>query len=100
MQKWVVEQLLKLFPSLSDLDVRSTSMGAGGVDVQMSSAAFRLFPFNIECKNLASSAVYKLYEQASSHKGKGEPLLILKANRKRPLAIVDADYFMALFKER
>lgn len=98
LQQWVRDQLLALFPSLEPDDIKSTSMGAGGEDVQLSPAARKLIPHKIECKNLASSAVYKLYEQAVSHQSKGEPLLVLKANRKKPLAIMDAEYYFNLLK--
>lgn len=73
-------------------DVRSTSMGAGGEDIQLSPAAREMIPFTIECKNNARIAVYKFYEQACQH-GKGEPVVVIKQNRSKPLVIVDADYF-------
>jgi hypothetical protein len=70
-------------------------MGNGGEDVQLSQAARNLFPFTVECKNNARIAVYKFYEQAQSH-GRGEPIVVIKQNRSKPLVIVDAEYF---FKE-
>jgi len=45
-------------------------------------------------------AVYKLYEQAEGYKDKGEPVLFIKANRKKPLAVIDLDYYMKLEKAR
>jgi hypothetical protein len=67
-------------------------MGAGGEDIQLSPAAREAIPFTIECKNNARIAVYKFYEQACTH-GKGEPIVVIKQNRSKPLVIVDADYF-------
>ena len=75
--------------------VKSTSMGAGGEDVQLSPAARKSFPYTVECKNMAKIAVYNYYEQAKQH-GKGEPLVIIKQNHSKPLVIVDAEFF---FKE-
>lgn len=92
LQQWVRDLLLKLHPGLSLDDVRSTSMGAGGEDIQLSPAAREMIPFTIECKNNARIAVYKFYEQACQH-GKGEPVVVIKQNRSKPLVIVDADYF-------
>ena len=92
LQQWVRDLLLKLHPALSLDDVRSTSMGAGGEDIQLSPAAREMIPFTIECKNNARIAVYKFYEQACAH-GKGEPIVVIKQNRSKPLVIVDADYF-------
>ena len=95
LQQWVRDQILSRFPSLTIDDVRSTSMGAGGEDIQLSKAARDLFPYTVECKSNARIAVYKFYEQAQAH-GKGEPIVVIKQNRSKPLVIVDAEYF---FKE-
>ena len=86
LQTWVVERLLRVFKRLTPLDVRSTPMGVNGVDVQLSSLAYRKFPYNI-------------YEQAISHdtiEKEGEPLLIIKMNRQKPLVVVDAEHFIEL----
>ena len=72
-------------------------MGAGGEDVQLSPAARKLFPYSIECKNLAKIAVFNYYEQAIGH-GNYEPLVVIKQNRSRPLAVVDLEHFMELVK--
>ena len=95
LQQWVRDQILSRFPSLTIDDVRSTSMGAGGEDIQLSKAARDLFPYTVECESNARIAVYKFYEQAQAH-GKGEPVVVIKQNRSKPLVIVDAEYF---FKE-
>jgi len=68
-------------------------MGAGGEDIQLSPAARKLFPYSVECKSLKAIAVYKYYEQAEANCGKYEPLVVIKANRKKPLVLVDAEYF-------
>jgi len=70
-------------------------MGAGGEDIQLSPYARSLFNFCIECKNRAAIAVFKDYEQAKTH-GLVEPLVILKQNNSKPLALVDAEYFIDL----
>lgn len=95
LQQAVRDGILKRFPTLEPDDVRSTSMGAGGEDVQLSPAARKVFPYQVECKNLASIAIYKHYEQASGHNNH-EPLLVVKQNRSKPLAIVDLDHFLDL----
>jgi hypothetical protein len=95
LQQWVRDKLLERFPTLEPDDVRSTSMGAGGEDVLLSPAARRLFPFSVECKNLAAIATYKFYAQAKANCPKGtEPLVIMKQNHSRPLAVVDAEWFI------
>ena len=100
LQTWVVEKLLSVFKRLTSLDVRSTPMGVNGVDVQLSTSAYRKFPYNIECKNTERiRTIYNYYEQAISHDNiekEGEPLLIIKMNRQKPLVVVDAEHFIEL----
>lgn len=93
LQQWVRDYILKSFPILEPDDVKSTSMGAGGEDVLLSPAARRYFPYSVECKSLASIAVYKYYEQCKANAGEYEPLVVIKANRKKPLVLLDAEYF-------
>ena len=81
-------------------DIKSTSMGAGGEDLTMARAAREKFPHSIECKNQESLSVWKAYEQAESNCGDYEPVLFMKKNRKKPLVVVDADYFISLFKDK
>ena len=95
LQNWVVEKLLDTFKGLTNLDIRSTPMGVNGVDVQLSTAAYKKFPYDIECKNTERmTTLYNYYEQAISHETGGEPLLIVKMNHKKPLAIMDAEHFI------
>ncbi len=95
LQNWVAEQLLSTLKRLTSLDVRSTPMGVNGVDVQLSTAAYNQFPYDIECKNTERmTTLYNYYEQAISHDSGGEPLLIVKMNHKKPLAVVDAEHFI------
>lgn len=70
-------------------------MGAQGSDVQLSSQATELFPYQVECKAHAKFAIYTMYDQALSH-GSNEPLLVIKGNHKRPLVVVDAEHFFHL----
>lgn len=95
----IVKALLGIFPSLESDDVRSTSMGATGEDVQLSPAARKLFPYNIEAKNKATSQVHTYYEQAKTH-GKYEPLVVVKKDRDIPLAIVSLEHFLELVKQK
>ena len=97
LQTWVAEKLLSLLKNVTELDIKSTPMGVNGVDVQLSSQAFKQFPYNIECKNTERlTTIYNYYEQAISHNNKGEPILIIKMNRQKPLAIVDAEHFIEM----
>ena len=99
LQQWVRDVILESFPSLEADDVRSTSMGAGGEDVQLSPAARRLFPYSVECKSVEKLNVWGAYEQAEANSGEHEPLLIMKKNRKKPLVVLDAEAFIDLIKK-
>lgn len=100
-QQWVRDKVYETFPQLEEGDVLSTSMGAGGEDLKLSPAARRLFPYSVECKAFKSFAIYKVLEQAASNAPKGaEPIAIIKGDRQRPLAVIDAEHFFELVKAR
>ena len=71
-------------------------MGAGGEDIMLSAKARNMFPYSVECKNQESLNVWKAFEQAECNSGVYQPLLIIKRNRKEPLAVVEANHFMKL----
>jgi hypothetical protein len=101
LQQWTRDLILNKWPRLEPDDVRSTAMGAGGEDIQLSPAARRLIPVSIECKNRANYAFYKDYDQAVINcPKKAEPLLIAKANHRKPVVIVDAEYFFDHYQPR
>ncbi len=96
-QQLIRDKILEKFsPILEADDVRSTSMGAGGEDLQLSPLARRVLSnTQWESKARKAFAVYTDYEQAKTH-GKGEPVLVIKGDRKKPLAIIDLDFFLKL----
>lgn len=97
LQQWTAKLILGIWPQLTDLDVTSCPMGSHGEDVKQSQLAKDLTGVDIECKSYKSFAIYSHYEQASTH-GTKEPLLIIKADRKKPLAVVDAEWLFQLIK--
>jgi hypothetical protein len=97
LQQKVVGKLLAAFPALHPDDIRSTPMSSGGEDVQLSPAARSLIPHQIECKKHAKHAVYALYDQAKSS-GPHQPLLVIEADRRAPLAIVDLDFYITVLR--
>ena len=100
-QQWCRDKILSTFPKLEPDDCRSTSMGASGEDIQMSPACRRLFPYSVECKNNNKNAIYKVMEQAEANCPKGStPLALIKADRQKPLAVVDAEHFFKLAKRK
>lgn len=99
LQQTVRDKILDAFPRLEKDDVKSTSMGVGGEDIQLSPAARRSFPYSVEAKSRATISTYKWYDQAVANAGSGvEPLLVIKANRRKPLVVIDLDAFMEIVK--
>jgi hypothetical protein len=96
LQKWVREKLIEML-EVHPEDIESRSMGAGGEDIIMARAARTKFPHSIECKNVEKLNIWDAYEQASANCGDYEPLVIMKKNGKKPLAVVDAEYFISLY---
>lgn len=99
LQQWTRDLLLKLASDLEPDDIRSTSMGNGGEDVQLSPAAREVYPFKIECKSKRDLAVHTMYEQACAHEGNHIPVLVCKKDRKNPLAVMDAEWFFQMWVE-
>jgi hypothetical protein len=73
-------------------------MGSQGVDVRLSEAALRVFPYAVEAKSRASIAVYGYIEQARSNARGRVPLAVIKQNHSEPLVIVSLEHFMKLVK--
>lgn len=73
-------------------------MGAQGVDVQLSEAALKVFPYAVECKNKARYAVYADYAQAVENANGYTPLLVIKQNQSQPLVMLSLVDFMKLLR--
>lgn len=95
LQQWVRNLLIEKL-DIHPEDIRSCSMGAGGEDIIMARAAREKFPHSIECKNVENLNVWNAYEQACANSGDYEPILVMKKNGKKPLVVVDAEYYVKL----
>lgn len=91
-QQKVRDAIIGKYPELTINDVRSTSMGCSGIDIQLSEKAIALFPFAVECKNVATFKK-EYITQAMSHTGDDRltPILIIKATRKKPVVVMRSD---------
>jgi hypothetical protein len=98
LQQWVRDQLIEQL-EVHPEDIESRSMGAGGEDLIMARAAREKFPHSIECKNVEKLNVWDAYEQASTNCGDYEPLVVMKKNGKKPLVVVDAEYFIRMYRQ-
>ena len=98
LQQWMRDLLIKKL-DVHPEDIESRSMGSQGEDLIMARAAREKFPLSIECKNQESVNVWKSYEQASENSGEYEPVLVIKRNKSKPLVVIDAEYFVSMFKK-
>lgn len=75
-------------------------MGVSGVDIQLSPAAKKQIPYSIECKSRNKMVIYTMFQQAEKNAGKLQPLLVIKQDRSKPLAVIDLEHFYQLIKEQ
>jgi len=100
LQQWVANIIID-FLGANPEDIRSLPMGSQGEDVIMGTETRKLFPYSIECKNQEQlTTLYKWYGQATYNSKDYEPLLIIKKNNQKPLAVVDAEYFVKLHQKK
>lgn len=100
LQQKVRDAFLRLHPTLTLDDVRSCPMGSGGADLQLSAEAKRLIGYDVECKKRAKIALlYDTLIQARRDNHR-TPLAVVEADRKRPLAVMYLDDFMALLASK
>lgn len=92
----VRDKVIEAF-SLTRDDVRISVGSETGVDIKLSPKAKALFPFAPECKARAKmDTLYNFYDQAIRNADKLIPILVLKADYKQPLVVIDLDYFLTL----
>lgn len=99
LQQWVRDKLIEML-DVHPEDIESRSMGAGGEDLIMARAARLKFPHSIECKNVEKLNIWDAYEQASANCGDYQPIVVMKKNGKKPLVVVDAEYYISLFGDK
>lgn len=102
LQNLVKDEILFSFSDvITDEDVKSTTMGESGVDIQLSTKAKEVFPWGVECKSYKAFSIYKHFDQAVENANKGFliPLLIIKANKREPLVVMELSEFMIIARE-
>lgn len=98
LQQQVRDKLLEHAPHLTENDIRSTSMGASGVDILMSEAALKTYPFAIEAKCQEALNIWSALEQAQDNAKDLTPLLCFKRNRTDTFVALPLDAFLKLLK--
>ena len=99
LQNKVRDLLVEKFEKLLEPgDFKSTTMGESGIDIQLSPAARKHFPWGIECKNQEALSIWKCLKQAEDA-GLDEdlkPLLIFKRNKSKIYACLQLEDFLDL----
>lgn len=97
----LIAQLVRNTFGLSENDVKSTTMGESGLDIQLSDNARKFFPYAVEAKSYARIAIYRWWEQCKKNAESEElsPLLVVKENRGEELAILRLKDFIGLLKK-
>ena len=98
LQQWMRNLLIEKL-EIHQEDIESRSMGAGGEDLIMARAARAKFPLSIECKNQEKVNVWEAYKQAEENSKSYEPIVVIKRNNSKPLVVIDAEYFVSMFKD-
>lgn len=98
-QNEIRDKILETFPELEPDDVKSTTMGDSGEDIQLSPAARKKIPITIEVKRRKSAlkTVYTYMDQAKSH-AKGEPVVFYRSDRMPWVVMVGLDHYMELIR--
>lgn len=97
LQQLIVQDLLEKFPALTEDDVRSTSMGANGEDVLLSSTARRYIPFSFEAKNQEKLNIWSAIEQAEANAPRDTDIaVVIKKNKTNPHVVVPWKCFLRL----
>ena len=99
LQNLVRDKILKAFrPNLVKADVTTAPNGVNGSDIILSRRARKLCAWNWEIKNRNQmKTVYDWMKQASKNT-KLEPVVVMKMNTRKPLAVIDLDAFIDLIK--
>jgi hypothetical protein len=98
LQQWMRDILIEDL-DIHPEDIESRSMGAGGEDLIMSRSAREKFSYSVECKNVEKLNVWDAYDQAKVNSKDYEPIVVMKKNGKKPLVVIDAEYFVKLHKK-
>lgn len=99
LQQLIRDKILLMFHELTENDVQSTPMGVSGIDVQLSEAARKKFPYAIESKNQEKLNIWSALEQSAGDNRDLTPLLIFKRNRSEVYCALRFDDFMSLIEQ-
>jgi len=101
LQQKVRDLLLETFSDhLENDDIRSTSMGVSGEDLQVSPAARKLIPYSWEMKNQEKINIWDSIKQSEDNcPENATPVLVFKRNRSKTYAVINIEKLIELIYE-
>ena len=81
---------------LEDDDITTAIMGESGIDVKLSPAARKIFPYSAECKNQEKLNIWAALKQAEGHT---KPILIFKRNHSDTYVAMRFEDFLNLLND-
>lgn len=99
LQQKVRDLLLGVSHGLTEDDIRSTSMGAGGEDILFSQAARKQFPFSIECKNVERFSIWPTIKQARKNcNPEHTPFIVFSKNHEDAQMSMPLEKFLEIYE--
>lgn len=101
LQNYTAQKISDLLdiPWGKDESIAAREMGQAGTDVRLVGDVQQKFPFSIECKYQETWSIPSWIKQAKENqKDDTDWLLVCKKNRKKPVVIIDAEVFFALYR--
>jgi len=89
-----------LLPKLEPDDIKCQIMGVSGEDIVLSPAAKRIIPYSFECKNQERINVWQALEQAETNCENRTPVVIIKRNRSKVYALMEAEEWVNLIRSK
>lgn len=114
-QQQIVKAILEFFPELTENDVKSTSMGKSGSDLELSEKALRMLNIEPECKFQEKLNVHNAMKQVTDRLNKKKPkqfknvdtmvktilkipVLFFKKSYSEPYVCIRLDDFLSLLR--
>jgi hypothetical protein len=99
-QQQAAEMLVAKFPDILEPDdIRSTAMGVTGADLQMSPLARRMYPFDVEVKNVEKLNIWDAINQARNH-GTQRPMVCFSRNNEEMFVAIRLEDFLHFFHNK
>lgn len=90
-------RLYALCPSLEAGDIEVTSSGAPGVDLKLSPAAKKAYPWAIECKNVEKLNIWDALKQCEANAKGDLPVLVFRRNNSKTYVTVELEEFLKVY---